>query len=130
MAIMADLVDQYLEWLRIRGCSDRTIGARREILGRMDRELPYGIEQATADEIKCWLYRDGWSRSTQATYYGAVRGLFVWATDPREPKVDFDPTTLLPRPKAPQGVPKPVTDDELALILTQAAEPYRTWAEL
>lgn len=127
---MTDLISGYLEWLRIRDCSARTIGARREILRRIDRDLPYGICRATSDEITAWLYRPEWSRSTRATYYGAIRGLFIWATDPRDPKLDFDPTALLPRPRPPRHLPKPVSDDQLARILTQAADPYLTWCLL
>lgn len=127
---MSDLIDQYLHWLHIRGCSPRTIDARREILTRIDHDLPEGVDRATADELTAWLYRDGWSRSTKATYYGAIRGLFAWSTDPRNPILDFDPSALLPRPKAPAGLPKPVTDEQLARILTEAAEPFRTWSML
>jgi integrase len=127
---MATLVDQYLEWLRIRECSARTINDRRRILTIIDRELPEGIDRATADEIKEWLYRDTWSTWTRATYYGAIRGLFVWATNPADPRLDYDPTALLPRPPARQCLPKPITNAELVTILTKAAEPYRTWALL
>jgi integrase/recombinase XerC len=127
---MAELIEQYLEWLRIRDCTQRTRGARHEILHRLDRDLPCGLTAATADELKAWLYRDGWSKSTKSTYYGAIRGFFVWATNPLDPKLDFDPTAMLPRPSAPQGIPKPVTDAELAHILDCAAEPYLTWARL
>ena len=64
---MTTLVDQYLEWLRIRGCTAHTIAERRKNLNRIDHALPYGIEAATADELKAWLYRDGWSAWTKAT---------------------------------------------------------------
>lgn len=127
---MTGLIEQYLEWLRIRGCTQRTIEARHDILHRIDRDLPYGIESATFEELKGWLYRDGWSKSTKRTYYGAIRGLFTWATNPLDPRLDFDPSQMLPRPNAPAGIPKPVTDEQLAHILTHADEPYRTWAHL
>jgi integrase/recombinase XerC len=127
---MIDLIDGYLDWLRVRGCSARTIGARREILTRIDHDLPFGIDRASAEELKGWLYRDDWSPATKSTYYGAIRGLFVWATDPRRPILDYDPSALLPRPKVHRGLPKPVTDDQLTRILTQARDPYLTWALL
>lgn len=127
---MTRLIEEYLEHLRIRGCSQRTIGERDKILHRADAELPYGLTQATSDELKAWLYRDGWSRSTKKTYYNAIRGIYTFATDPTGPCLDFDPSKFLPRPSAPRGIPKPVSDAELAHILTHAAEPFLTWAHL
>lgn len=127
---MAVLIDQYLEWLRVRDCTERTIGARNEILNRVDRDLPCGIEHATYEELEAWLYRPEWSRSTKSTYYGAIRSFFVWATNPLDARLDFDPTVMLPRPKARPGIPKPVSDQELAHILTHAAEPFLTWSKL
>lgn len=126
----ATLVDQYLEWLRTCGRSPRTIGARRDILGRIDRALPYGIERATADELRDWIYRDEFSPATRETYYGAVRSFFVWGTNPYDPRLDYDPTPLLPRPTVPRALPRPVTDGQLQRILTESCEPYLTWSLL
>lgn len=124
------LIDQYLEWLRRCNRSIRTITARREILGRIDAELPHGLSSATSDELGGWIYRDGWSSATRETYYGAVKSFFTWACNPYDPKVDFNPTDLLPRPSTPRGLPRPVTDRQLRRILTEAANPYRLWATL
>lgn len=130
MSTMSALIEQYLDWLRMRGSSPRTITARREILGRVNASLSYGIEAASADELGAWIYRDQWSSATRETYYGAVRAFFVWACNPHDPKLDFDPSSLLPRPKVHRGLPRPVTDEQLHHILTHAAEPYRLWALL
>lgn len=127
---MTEIISEYLEWLRTCGRSPRTIGARRDILGRVNNALPCGLEQATADELKGWIYRDGWSPATRETYYGAIRSFFVWATNPYDPRIDYDPMGLLPRPSTPRGLPRPVTDRQLARILTESAEPYKTWALL
>lgn len=127
---MDTLPGQYLEWLRICGRSKRTISDRRDILHRIDTELPYGLEQATSDELKEWIFRDGWSASTRETYYGCVRSFFTWACNPRSPKLDFDPMAELPRPTTPRGLPRPVTDVQLQHILSMGAEPFHTWSLL
>lgn len=127
---MSTLMGEYLDWLRICGRSPRTIDARRDILHRIDEELPYGLEMATTDELKAWIFRDDWSSATRETYYGCVRSFFTWATNPHDTKLDFDPMALLPRPKTPRGLPRPVSDVELQRILTTAAEPFRTWSLL
>lgn len=127
---MATLIDQYLEWLRVCNRSPRTITARREILHRIDADLAYGLESATAEEIKSWIYRDKWSAATRETYYGAVKSFFTWATSPLDTRLDFDPTVLLPRPTTPRGLPRPVSDRQLQYILTHAAEPFRRYSVL
>lgn len=124
------LVGQYLDWLKLCKKSDRTIDARRDILGRMDRQLPNGLASATAEELSAWIYRCEFSDWTQATYYGAARSFFVWATDPIDPQLDFNPTDLLPRPEAAGKIPNPVTDEQLAQILGQSAEPFLTWSKI
>lgn len=124
------LVTQYLDWLKLRGRSPRTIDARRDILGRMDAELPHGLPLATSDELKAWIYRSEFSSWTVATYYGAVRAFFVWATNPSAPELDFNPTDLLPKPATNDKIPNPVTDEQLHHILINAVEPYLTWAKL
>jgi integrase/recombinase XerC len=125
-----NIIEDYLDHLRMAGRSQRTIDDRREILARIDADLPYGLAQATTEELQGWLYRDEWSASTRETYYGAVRSFFVWATGPWDQRLDFDPSELLPRPRTPRGLPRPITDEQLTRILTEAAEPYRTWTIL
>lgn len=127
---MDTLMGQYLDWLRICGRSPRTITARRDILHRIDADLPFGLEQATTDELKEWLFRDGWSASTKETYYGCLRSFFVWANNPYDPRLDFDPMGLIPRPTTPRGLPRPVSDAQLQQILATASEPFRTWSLL
>jgi integrase/recombinase XerC len=127
---MTALIDEYVDWLRTCSRSRRTIGDRRDILNRIDADLPHGIAAATSDELKVWIYRDDWSPATRETYYGAVRSFFVWATNPYDPKLDFNPTDLLPRPPAIRGLPRPVTDRQLQKILTEARDPFRLWSIL
>jgi integrase len=127
---MTQLLPEYLEWLRVCGRSSRTIEARREILTRIDDDLPQGLDLATADELRAWVYRDDWTPGTRETYYGAVRSFFVWATDPHSPQVDFDPTAMLPRPSVPRRLPRPITDSQLLVILTNAADPFLTYSTL
>jgi integrase/recombinase XerC len=124
------LIEDYLEHLRVAGRSKRTIDDRRVILARMNADLPYGLAQATTEELQGWIYRDTWSSATRENYYGAARSFFLWAANPHDPWLDFDPTELLPRPKTPRGLPRPLTDQQLDRILTEAADPYRLWTIL
>lgn len=123
-----ELIEAFLEHLRRAGRTTATIRARREVLYRINRELPYGIGRASHAELAAWLYRDKWSANTKATYFAALRTFYLWASDPRDPWIDGDPTMdLEPCPRV-RGVARPVTDQQLRRILAEAAEPFRTWA--
>lgn len=120
-----DLIEGYLTHLRSESCSANTIRDRRRTLTVLDAALPYGLDCATADEIKEWLWRDGLSIASRETYYGAIAGFFRWAE--AEEKLDFNPASCISRPKPPNRLPRPLSDDQLRRVLTEAAEPYRTW---
>lgn len=125
LRVMTDLIERHCRHLTAGGLAKATIDKRRELLRRMDRELPMGLEPATVEELSDWLARPGWSRQTRATYYGHVAGFYAWACDERDPHLSWNPAAALIRPTVPRGVPKPVTDDELAEAL-RTAGPFRT----
>lgn len=125
-----EIIEAFLEHLRRAGCTEATIRARREVLYRLNRELTYGIGQASHGELARWLYRDRWSANTKATYYAALRSFYGWAADPKDPWIDGNPTEDLEPCSRTRGLARPVTDEQLRRILTEAAEPFRTWATL
>lgn len=122
LRVMTDLIERHCAHLRQRGLSDNTIDSRRDVLRRIDQELPLGLEQATVEELSDWLARDGWKRKTRARYFADVKSFFDWACDDNNPHLDWNPAASLTRPKVPAGVPNPVTDDELAEALSTAGE--------
>lgn len=124
------LIAEFLEWERHAGHTSATIHVRQDVLMRADRELPYGLERCTVDELSEWLYRESWSLNTWATYYHAFAAFFAWATNPRDPWLDHNPVELLPRPRPPRGTARHVPDAIVARILIEAKEPYRTFAVL
>jgi integrase len=112
-----DLIDGFGRHMRAAGRATNTRQDREELLRRVDAELPMGLERATVEELADWLGRDGWSAKTRCTYYEHVRAFFTWATDPRNPQLDYDPSASLARPKVYRKAPRPTTDDELAAVL-------------
>lgn len=125
-----EIIEAYLSHLRRAGCSETTVDRRHEILYRIDRELPFGVAEASPDELRTWLYRDGWAQNTKATYYTALRSFYKWATRPRDPWLTLDPTEDLERVANAPGIARPITDQQLARILGEAAQPYRLWATI
>lgn len=123
-----ELIDAHLAHLRRAGATEATLRGRREILYRLDRDLPYGIGQATPRDLTNWLYRDTYSRNTRATYYAALKRFYVWASSPKDQWLSFNPMADLEPCTRTRGAARPVTDEQLAKILAEAAEPFRLWA--
>src|SRR5690554_3181804 len=123
----ADLIAGYCDHLRMRGRIPETVQQRRWLLTKADRELPYGLDQADDREIAAWLYRDDLGPNARSAYYGVLNNFYRYWVG-RAGGLKLNPMDDLPRPKAKEGRPRPVTDAQLAHILRHAAEPYRTWA--
>lgn len=126
------IIEEYLAHLKRRGCTGDTLTLRSYLLRRLERELPFGVAEVAVEDLRAWLHNDeyDWSQSARATFYTGIRSFYKWASDPRDPWITQDPTENLEPTRHPQGVARPVSNDDLALILTKAAEPYRTWAKL
>jgi integrase len=118
------LIDMHLRYCRAAGLARGTLRGREQLLRRVDEALTMGLESATADELADWLAREGWALETRSSYYGHLRSFFRWACNPVDPKLDYDPSAALRRPKVPTSTPRPVTEDELAFALAVADEPW------
>lgn len=125
-----DMIAAYLEHLRRAGRTDDTIRDRREVLHRFNRAMTGGIGGADDKEIGAWLYRDDWKQNTKAAYYMALKSFYGWATRPHDLWLEGNPMAYLEPIKTVRGIPRPVSDEELRRVLTESAEPFRTWATL
>lgn len=118
------LEDVYSAWRRhgiAAGHSDRTIDGR---IGTVRLLARSGVDPLTAtrEDLTLWLStaksaRSGQSvsRSTRATYRSQLRAFYDWLEDTgRRPD---DPSSKLPKPRAPRGVPRPVTPAQVQDIL-------------
>jgi integrase len=123
-----EIIEAFLAHLGRAGRTEATIASRREVLYRLNRELAYGIGQTSSAELAGWLYRDNWSRNTRATYYAALKSFYGWAADPKDPWITDNPTLDLEPCSRTRGMARPVTDAQLTRILSEAVEPFRTWA--
>jgi len=128
-----EMIEEYLEHLRRTsptGSAEQTVHDRRAILQRLNHDLPFGLGQVSKEELSRWLYRDGWSQNTKATYFRCIKSFYDWAADPADPWISANPAAGMPRIRTADSVARACTDDEMRKILTEAAEPYRTWALL
>lgn len=121
-----EILDLHLSHLKAAGRPDSVITTRRDVLRHLNRDLPYGLCYAATEQIEAWLAdlrAQGRARNTIAGYTYHVRSFFDWAC--KAGFLDGNPATTLERPSTPQGLPDPVTEDELAKALT-LPDPLRT----
>lgn len=125
-----DLITEYTSHLTDLNRSPRTITEYDQILRRLNRNLPHGLAGANSRELKEGINTERRGSGSRRLVTSTVQGFFRWACDPPDegdPWLDFDPSVRLPRAPRPKPRPKPVTSEQLAQVLTLAAEPYRTW---
>jgi integrase len=116
-----DLIAEYRQHLIERRRAETTIQGYISILRHMDRELPAGFAAATTDELQAWIYSPERS-GTPEHYVTVVRGFSKWATDPRRPRLDFDPTEELPTSSSGTQHPtRAATPDEIDDIFANCA---------
>lgn len=129
ITFMTELIERHLKHCDASGLANTTIEKRSELLHRIDRTLPMGLGQATTEELEDFLARCR-AAETKASYYGHVVGFFRWACDPRNPRIDYDPSVALRRPRVRRGQPKPVTNEQVAQALGELPDPWLTWVVL
>lgn len=124
------LADVLAAWRRhglAAGHSDRTIDSRAYTLKRLAAS---GVDPLTADRdaLTDWLadLRDSRTgeqakRSSKATYRAQIRAFYAWMVDTG--RREDDPTLKLPRPKPGRGVPRPVSPEQVRLILDSCRDP-------
>ena len=102
-------------WLRANGCSERTIESRLNHVEHFARAHP-SFPHVRPMHVTAWLGREGFSPWSRATFYGHLRSYFTFAME--NDIIDVDPMARMRRPHAPQGKPRPLTPEQVDLLLT------------
>lgn len=123
-----DLLVHYVRELEDLCLSPRTVRDYERCVRALDRDLPYGADAATEDELRVWLRREHLAPATRAAYYAAIRSFYRWATS--KGVLTYDPSDEIPRPRVPEGLPRTAATQQVHWLVTEAAEPYRLWAQL
>lgn len=119
----------HLEWLTQRGRSPYTLRTYRQILHQAARQLPAGLCDAEPDEIAAWL-ATARARNTRAGWGVALRSFFRWGEHVGKVDLADNPMRQVDHTGHRRGVPRPVTDAELATILDGADGRTRLWCLL
>lgn len=123
-----DLIELFLNALVERGCTESTLEGYAKNLTRADRQLPYGLDVATAEELRAWIHRTDLAPASRAVYYAAIDSFFRWAVDCG--RIDFSPLEHVRRPKVPEGLPRAASDEQARWAIHETPEPLKLWAIL
>lgn len=123
-----DLIELYMSHLRELSRTKRTVDTYRDQLERADKLLPFGLDVATEDELRAYIWRDGYKPASRALIHASMNKFFEWAVEAGH--LDFDPMAKVPRPKVPENLPRVATREQAELVLTDSKQPHRLHAQL
>lgn len=125
-----ELTDRYERWMRSVDRSPNTIRQRVRMANLIVEQFP-DLNKVTPEDLADWLSEsEGLARWSRATYYSGIRAYFKWLF--LSNLIDEDPTAspLFERPKARQGIPKPLSPAEIDRVLAAAHGNTQTWVML
>lgn len=107
---------EWADWQYAQGMSDHTVTARVRRV-ELFATLISDPVAATIDDVIAYMASlpRRLNNSTRATYYSHLRAWFAWLV--LAEKRNDDPTVRVPSPKSPVRRPRPVTEQQLVLIL-------------
>lgn len=104
-------------YLRANNCGDNTVHYRLAHLADFAKHHPT-FPNVTAIEVTNWLGRANYAPWSRATFYGHLHSYFAWAADVGI--VAADPMARMRRPRAPKGTPRPLTPEQVGLLMGAA----------
>jgi len=122
---MSDYVDVHTMHIKAAGAAQRTVHDRERLLRFADGHMPHGLVRCTTQEIEEFLANATWERETRATYWGHLAGFFAHMASGADPYLTINPMADMKRPRVPEGVPNPVTNEELTLALERSDAKWR-----
>jgi integrase len=105
--------------MRTAKLSDVTIASRLGMIKRLERMLPCGLLEATpADLERCQQRFGGLSRATVNIYTRHVQAFYRWASS--RGHITADPTGRMAQVRVHRGMPHPISEADLRMVLTCA----------
>lgn len=115
-------VREHMEWAEAAGLTVKTLEARGDILRRVTFEVG-DLDTLTTAQLAGWISNPDWGTQTRATYGNHLRGYYRWSVD--TDRLPADPMRKIPVPRVSKGLPRPVTEAELASVLATATGAWR-----
>lgn len=112
-----------------RGLLASSIKRRDSDLRKFARWLePRSLVDATTEDVNLFIGSRDWNARTSYAFLSHLHTFYLWAI--RNGFTLDDPTADVDRPKMRVGLPRPVTDDDLCLLISQASPTMRAWIVL
>lgn len=115
--VVDPLLQEWMLWQLAARLSEPTVNERVRVIAQFAVESPNGAAFAQPIDIVRWLAKHTeWSSSTAATYHSYLRAWYNWLA-----VMDYranNPMIKIATPRYPERVPRPVSDDDLVLLLT------------
>jgi integrase/recombinase XerC len=121
----AQVISEYLRWMRARKLAQGTIKTARHILHGLARRAEVPILECGPDELREWqiIRAEELQPDTLRNHGSYVRGFFRWAI--RQGYILTDPTDALELPASSRRLPRPIEEDELEAALESADDLIR-----
>lgn len=118
-------VASYVEHMQLRGLSPATVRVRVGVLTQLASQAGRPLAELDRTDLAGWERALTVSQAARANYISYVRCFYKWALDYE--RIERDPSRWLVTPHVPRRRPRPIGEDDLALAVTAAPEPVRTW---
>lgn len=114
---MVPLIEEWLLFQLSARRSEKTVHERARVIAQFLTESKVSPLQSAPMDVVRWMGRHTeWSTSTAATYFSYLQSWHKWLC-----RMDYrqdDPMLKLVTPKRPERAPRPISDNELARLLT------------
>lgn len=107
------LLEQWEIYMRGEGRSNRTISEMLGLMRRLEGYAGCRLEAVRPLDIARFLGRSTINQNSRAAYYGYIRSFYAWWGR----NGGTNTAASVKRPKAPKGVPRPITDEQLQNLL-------------
>lgn len=115
-------IQRWVNRMKAAGLSERTVETRLRHIKRIARAFAEGPpEDITSEVLLNWCAAQEWKPETRRGYYSSLRSFY--ATFDVDPEWK-NPTSVLPRVRCGQGVPRPAPDSALKVgIIAAGSDP-------
>ncbi len=121
------IVNAYVTWLRSWSDSERTVKARQTMANARLKE--WGLEGFTETNVTTFLARPELkSRWTKSTYHAHLTCFCAWLE--AAGWIESSPMPKVRKPKRPQNRPRPLSEREVARVLSVAEGTTADWINL
>src|SRR5262249_118253 len=123
-----DVIDLHLHYLTLADLAPSTIRRRAEALRRMERRMERPLLRASSRDLMAWRSGLQVSPMTVISYLSHAKAFYSWAL--WSGYIHHNPISGIPSPRPPRYMPRPMSEEDLAMALRHAPGRIRPWIAL